>query len=72
MSDDFVEIKISRSLYERILEYIGAGQSTFKSADEYVAFVLEELLPDKAAEEAVYSSEEEDQIQERLRRLGYL
>jgi hypothetical protein len=58
-------------LYERILKYIRTGQSTFKSADEYVTFVLEELLPHAAAEEAGYSPEEEDRIRERLRRLGY-
>ena len=71
MSADLVEVRISRSLYERILERIGRAKE-FKTADEYVTFVLEQILGEEAAKERTYSPQEEDQIADRLRRLGYL
>jgi hypothetical protein len=72
VSTDYVQVRIPRSLYERILRYIRSGESKFATPDEYVAFVLNEILGDEPPKEAIYSPEDEAKIQEHLRRLGYL
>ena len=66
------KIKISDELYEKIEEsLLNYG---FKTVDEYVEFVLKEVLKDKnEGEEQVFNEEEEeDIIKKRLRDLGYL
>ncbi|WP_456367319.1 CopG family transcriptional regulator [Thermococcus sp.] len=69
--EEFVEVKIPKSLYERIKEQIeGSG---FESVDEYVTYVLREVLANLEGEdEEVFSEEEEEKVKERLRALGYL
>jgi len=65
------QVSIPDELYEKIeknLEDFG-----FKTVDEYIAFVLEEVLKnDDSGEEQVFSEEEEEMIKKRLRDLGYL
>ena len=53
-------------LYRRIEERVKA--TGFGSVDDYVLFVLEEVLK----EEEEISGEEEEQVKQRLRDLGYL
>jgi len=64
-------------LYKRVEERVRI--SDFESVDEYVAFVLEEVLKavseeeEEAEEEEVsLSEEEEEEVKRRLRALGYL
>jgi len=66
-----VAIRIPRFLYEKIKKQVEES-SEFKSVEEYVIFVLEELLKEEGEEEAVYSPEEEEEIKRRLKALGYL
>ena len=65
------QVSIPNELYEKIeknLEDFG-----FKTVDEYIVFVLEEVLKsDDSGEEQVFSEEEEEMIKKRLRDLGYL
>ena len=67
--EEFVSIKIPKKLYERIVEEI-KDSSEFKTVEEFVRYVLEQVLEEE--EETVYSEEEEEAIKERLRSLGYL
>lgn len=53
-------------LYQKIEERVKA--TGFGSVDEYVIFILEEVLK----EEAGLSDEEEEEVKKRLRALGYL
>ena len=64
-------VHISANLYDRIAERMsGAG---FDSVEEYVTFVLEEILRDEGEEERpTFSKEEEEEVKKRLRALGYL
>ena len=71
MSEDKVAVYIPRKLYERIKREI-ESTGGFESVDEYVTFVLEELLSGEEHGEEAYSKEEEELIKERLRSLGYL
>ena len=65
------EIKISNELYEKIEKNL--SDYGFETVDEYVEFVLKEVLEDKnEGEEQVFSEEEEEIIKKRLRDLGYL
>ena len=54
-------------LYGRIEERVKA--TGFGAVDEYVIFVLEEILKE---EETAFTREEEEEVKKRLRDLGYL
>ncbi len=56
-------------LYSRIEQR--ARATNFGSVEEYVTFVLEEVLKEED-DEAVFSEEEEEEVKKRLRDLGYL
>lgn len=56
-------------LYRRIEERVGT--TGFGSVEEYITFVLEEVLKEED-DEAVFSEEEEEEVKKRLRDLGYL
>ena len=70
MSDEYVSVKIPKSLYEKIVKRIEESGGEFKDAQEYITFVLNEIV--KEEEENVYTPEEEEEIKNRLRRLGYI
>ena len=64
-------VSLSAELYGRIEER--ARDTGFSSADEYVTFVLEEVLREEGEEtEIAFSKEEEEEVKKRLRSLGYL
>ena len=56
-------------LYRRIEERVRA--TGFGSVEEYVTFVLGEVLKEED-DETVFSKEEEEEVKKRLRDLGYL
>lgn len=61
------KIEISKDIIEKIKQRI--KETEFKSVEEYIEFVLREVLEE---EEAEISKEDEEIIKERLRALGYL
>ena len=71
MSEERVSITIPRRLYEEIKRRVAESQGEFKSVEEYVEFVLNEVVKEEEPGE-VYSPEEEEEIKRRLRALGYL
>lgn len=56
-------------LYSKIEERVKA--TDFGSVDEYVQFVLEEVVKEKE-EERAFSEDEEKEVKKRLKDLGYL
>lgn len=64
------EVFLPPELYGRIEERVKA--TGFGSVDEYVIFVLEEVLKEGKEEERAFSKEEEEEAKKRLRALGYL
>lgn len=56
-------------LYSKIEERVKG--TDFGSADEYVEFILEEVIKEKEGESA-FSEEEEEEVKKRLKDLGYL
>ncbi len=71
MDEEKVAVYIPKSLYDKIVEEVKKSQGEFKNVDEYVKFVLEELLKEEE-EEYAYTPEEEEEIKKRLRALGYI
>jgi len=59
-------------LYSRIEERVKSTE--FGSVDEYVLFVLEEVLKEEGEEEEerAFSKEEEEEVKKRLKALGYI
>ena len=66
-----VFIAISKELYERCKRLV-EEQGGFSSVEEFVEFVLSEVLSEEGAEGARLSEEEEEKIKERLKALGYI
>ncbi len=67
-----MKVEIPDELYRKIEERV--KETEFDSVDEYVTFVLQEVLAslEEDEEEQVFSEEEEEKVKERLRALGYL
>jgi len=63
-------VLLPAELYNRIEER--AKATGFGSVEEYVSFVLEEVLKEDEEEERGFSPEEEEEVKKRLRALGYL
>jgi len=70
MSEEKVSISIPKDLYEEIKKRVEESQGEFSSVEEYVEFVLREVV--KEEPEYAYTPEEEEQIKARLKSLGYL
>jgi len=70
VGEEKVAIEIPRRLYEQIEKRVEESGGEFKSVEEYVVFVLEEVLREEGEE--VFTPEEEEEIKRRLRALGYL
>ena len=72
MSEDKVAVHIPKDLYEEIKKRVDLSGGEFKNVEEYVEFVLREIVKEEEEEEFKYTPEEEEKIKERLRGLGYL
>ena len=57
-------------IYDRVRKRVEA--TGFASVDEYVVFVLSEVLKEEEDEELALSDEQEEEVKKRLRSLGYL
>ncbi len=66
---DTREISIPSNLYLKAQKWIEENGG-FESVDELVKFLIEEFISEDTGE--AYSPEEEEEIKERLRRLGYI
>jgi len=71
MSDDKVPVYISKKLYDEVKKMVEESKGEFSSVEEFVEFVLTEILEEEG-EEPTYTPEEEEEIKKRLRALGYL
>ena len=60
-------VSLPAELYSRIEER--AKSTGFNSIDDYVVFILEEVIKDEG--EVVISKEDEEEVKRRLRALGY-
>ena len=65
-------VLLAAKLYSQIEERVKA--TGFGSVDEYVTFILEEILKDDEEQEKenAFSKEDEEEVKQRLKGLGYL
>jgi hypothetical protein len=69
-------VHVSKSLIDRIQKRL--SQTDFKTVDEYISYVLDNVLKELEESQApqkgekVFSKEEEEGVEERLRNLGYM
>ena len=71
MKEEKKAVSLPAELYGKIEERVKA--TDFGSVDEYVIFVLEEVLKDEGEEEEkTFSKEDEEEVKKRLKALGYL
>ena len=69
MGKEKVSLKIPRPLYDKIKIVIEA--SGFSSVNEFVVYVLRDLLSAKNLNKKELSAEEVEAIRQRLKNLGY-
>jgi len=72
MPEEKVPIYISKTLYERIKREVEESQGEFKNVEEFIEFVLREVLKEEETAETAYTPEAAEEIKTRLRSLGYL
>ncbi len=63
------KISIPEELYQKAERWIEKNGG-FSSVEDLVKFLIEEFISEESDE--VYSPEEEEEIKDRLKRLGYL
>ena len=69
MSEDKVPVYIKKELYEKAKRFI-EEEGGFDSVEELVEFLIQEAV--ETGEVEGLSPEEEEQVKERLKKLGYL
>jgi hypothetical protein len=73
MNKDKIAVNISKELYELVKQRIKESNGEFKDVEDYVEFVLREVVKDEEEdEEQKYSKEDEEKLKQRLKSLGYL
>ena len=63
-------VYLPAELYDRVKER--AEATDFGSIEEYITFVLQEVLKEEEPEEIAIDREQEKEVKKRLRALGYL
>ena len=63
-------IEIPKKLHGEIIEK--AKEAGFDDTNEFILFVLEQLVTEETTTESVFTEEEEEKVKERLRALGYI
>jgi len=69
---DKIQIAIAKDLYQKIQQRVSQSQDEFKNVEEYVHFVLTEVVKDDEQQQSAYTKEEEEDIKNRLKSLGYI
>jgi len=69
MNEERKAVSLPAELYARVERQVAGTE--FRSVDEYVVFVLEEVLKEEEPE-AAFSKEDEEEVKKRLKSLGYL
>jgi len=70
MTNERATVTLDSELYERVADRV--IESDFDSVDEYVSFTLEELLAELEGTPDERSEEQDEEVRDRLRELGYL
>ena len=69
MKEEKKTVSLPAEVYTKIEQRVAGTE--FQSVDEYVNFVLEEVLREEEPE-TTFSKEDEEEVKKRLKALGYL
>ena len=69
MQQEKVDIQISETLYKSLTQY--ADDSGFENVEEFVNFVLDEVIRRRSGKEKELTDYEKKEIDEGLKELGY-
>jgi len=73
MSTEGVPVNIPKNLYEEIEKRVAESHGEFKSVEEYVEFVLTEVLKGEEEEiENVVTTEQEKEMKDKLKKLSHI
>ena len=71
MTEENETVNIPRTLFQKLEEEIKGTE--FASVSSYVAFLLREVMAEKAKpSQQAFSREDEEKVKDRLRALGYI
>lgn len=65
-----ITIEIPKKLHNEIIEK--AREAGFNNINDFILFILEQLMTIDTETERVFTEEEEEKVKERLRALGYI
>lgn len=74
---DKIQVSISKEIYEEIKKILSCKDSKFSSIDEYIEYLLLYAMnnisdKEKLAKPIDEEKKEEEELKERLKRLGYI
>ncbi len=69
---DKIQIAISKELYDKIVQRVDNFQDEFRNVEEYINYVLAEVVRIDQRQTSTYTKEEEEEIKDRLKSLGYI
>lgn len=72
MNKEKINIEISKELFDTISKRITESSDEFSTVSDYVEYVLRELVMEKESSSSPYSKEEEEEIKNKLKTLGYI
>lgn len=70
MNEEKKTVLLPVELYRRIEDRLKA--TGFSTVEEYITFVLEEILTEERKEDTAIGEQEEEEVKKRLKSLGYL
>jgi len=71
VSTDYVPVNISKKLFDEIQKRVSESHGEFKNVEEYIEFVLSEVLKEEETEN-VSTPEDEEERKDRLKKLSYI
>jgi len=72
LNKEKINIEISKELFDTISKRITESSDEFSTVSDYVEYVLRELVMEKESSSSPYSKEEEEEIKNKLKTLGYI
>lgn len=66
-----ISVNISKDLFVLIKKQVENSSGAFDSVEEYIEFVLSEVIKEEETERAL-TPDEQEKIEKRLRNLGYI
>jgi Arc/MetJ-type ribon-helix-helix transcriptional regulator len=71
MCEDQVTVNVSKDLYELVKCRVNESGGEFKSVEDYIDFVLREVVKEEEENIEQKNCNDEEQIKKRLKNLGY-